>query len=415
MTDTLEALRQRLQQLRALRADGTLDEERFAPAAADLERQIVERVLAAPQAAAAAASATSAASSDPTASSPPRASGRLWGAVGLVALLLAAAGYWSTGSPERIGEPPPGFEAQAGGDAAAPAEGASAPHAMDSAQFAAMTERLAERLKAQPDDPVGWSMLGRSYMALGRFDDGLAAFERAASLRPNDAGALADLADALAVKNGRELDGEPLKLVERALKIDPNNLKALTLAGTAAFNRGDYAKAAAFWDRAVKVGPPDSPIVQQARNAADEARQLGKLPSAVAGAASTPAAGQAATPAPAAGEGTITGTVTLAPALRGKVSPDDAVFIFARPAAGSRMPLAIVRKQVRDLPFAFRLDDTQAMSPAARISQAGQVIVGARVSKSGQAMPQPGDLEGLSPPVAVGTSGLAVEIGSEVR
>ena len=107
--------------------------------------------------------------------------------------------------------------------------------------------------------------------------------------------------------------------------------------------------------------------------------------------------------------------MSLAPALKAKAAPDDTVFVFARPAEGSRVPIAIVRKQVRDLPFAFRLDDSLAMSPASLLSTAGRVIVGARVSKSGQAMPQPGDLEGLSAATAVGRTGVAVVIASEVK
>jgi cytochrome c-type biogenesis protein CcmH len=107
--------------------------------------------------------------------------------------------------------------------------------------------------------------------------------------------------------------------------------------------------------------------------------------------------------------------VSLAPALAGKASPDDTVFIFARAAEGSRAPIAIVRKQVKDLPFTFRLDDSLAMSPASLISTAGRVLVGARVSKSGQAMPQPGDLDGLTAPTAVGSSGVSVVIANEVK
>ena len=223
------------------------------------------------------------------------------------------------------------------------------------------------------------------------------------------------------MNNGRQLDGEPAKVIARALKLDPNNLKALTLAGTAAFNRADYAQAVKFWDRAAEVGPADSPIVQQARNAASEARELGKLPAA--GGKAQVAASSDKSPATASGgkapavasAGTVTGTVALAPGLKGKVAPDDAVFIFARAAEGSRMPLAMVRKQVKDLPFTFRLDDSQALSPSARLSTATRVIVGARVSKSGQAMPQSGDLEGLAGAADVGSTGVAVVIADVLK
>jgi cytochrome c-type biogenesis protein CcmH len=340
---------------------------------------------------------------------------------------VASAGYWWTGAPGEIGQTPAAFGAAA--SAEAPEGGASAPHATGGEQMAAMVDKLAARMKERPDDADGWAMLGRSYMALGRHDDAVKAYATALKLRPDDATLLADVADVTAVKNGRSLDGEPTKLLERALKIEPDNLKALALAGTAAFNRGDFAAAVKFWDHAIAVGPADSPMVEMSRGGAAEARERGKLPPAAAGtaAAATPAAPAAmpaapaavattAPPAPAAaaGGGDVTGTVRLSAAMKAQAGPEDTVFIFARPAEGSRMPLAIIRKQVKDLPTEFKLDDSLAMSPAARISAAGRVIVGARVSKSGQAMPQPGDLEGLSAPVAVGSHGVVVEIGTKV-
>jgi cytochrome c-type biogenesis protein CcmH len=157
-----------------------------------------------------------------------------------------------------------------------------------------------------------------------------------------------------------------------------------------------------------------------ARSGVAEARTRGNLPAATASGKAPAAATTAQQPAgPAAAaavvSGAITGTVTLAPALKGRVGPDDAIFVFARAATGSRMPVAFMRAQVKDLPLNFTLDDSMAMSPAARLSTAGQVVVGARVSKSGQAMPQAGDLEGLSEPTAAGSVGVNVVIAGEVK
>jgi cytochrome c-type biogenesis protein CcmH len=402
MAESAKLIRQQLQQLRALHASGVLSDAQYAESRAPLERRLAGGggpgpAAGSPQAVAPASAA--------------RPGLGLWALLAGVAIVVAGAGYFWTGAPERIGQAPAGF-----GAPAAQGEGTAggAPHAVDSAEFAALIERLAARMKEQPDDADGWSMLGRSYMAMGRADEALPAFQRASKLMPNDAMRLADLADAVAVKNGRSLEGEPTRLIARALELDPDNLKALTLAGTAAFNKGDYAGAVRYWDRAVQVGPPDSSIVEQARSAAAEARERGKLPAAVVGAAPPAPAAVAKTP-PAAAAGAVAGTVSLAPALQGKVAPDDTVFVFARPVEGSRVPIAIVRKQVRDLPYAFRLDDGLAMSPATLLSTAGRVVVGARVSKSGQATPQPGDLEGLTAATAVGSAGVAVVIASEVK
>jgi hypothetical protein len=120
-------------------------------------------------------------------------------------------------------------------------------------------------------------------------------------------------------------------------------------------------------------------------------------------------------PTEAAAGKSVSGEVRLSDALKASVSPDDTVFVFARAVDGPKMPLAIVRKQVRDLPLQFELDDSSAMSPATRLSTAQRVVVGARVSKSGSATPQPGDLQGMSPVVDVGRGGVRVEIAQTLR
>jgi len=340
----------------------------------------------------------------------------VWWTTATFTLVLAVAGYLLTGRPDAIDGSPT--------MAAAPQSAEEAQAQPSPEQIAEMVQRLADRLKDRPEDAEGWTMLSRSYLVLGRLDEAAQASERVLKLKPNDAQALADHADVLAMRAGRVLDGEPMKLIERALKLDPDNLKALALAGAAAFDRGDGNEAARLWDRVALLGPPGSPVVQQAREGAAEARKM----AAERGASNPPAQGQAQAPAPAqpllqapgatqkaavAGP-TVRGTVTLSAALKAQAKPEDTVFIFARNAeggpGGSRMPLAIVRKQVKDLPAAFTLDDSLAMGPGMGLSSAQKVVVGARISRSGQAMPQPGDLEGLSAPVAVGSQGVVVEI-----
>ena len=397
MTDQVQTLTAQIQKLRALHAQGVLGEAELQRSCAPLERQLVDLVLATPATAA-----------------PARVGGKLAAMLGGLVVSLAVAGYLWTGSPGTPAQP---FASRTDTAPTAQPGATGGTGEIGREQIVAMTEKLSARLKDTPDDAEGWRMLGRAQMALEQPVLAVQAYQRVVQLSPRDAGALADYADALAVRNGRDLKGEPTQLIEQALKLDPAHLKALILAGTAAFNRGDFAKAVVYWDRAGKIGPPDNPMAQQARAAAAEAREAGKLPSPPATAAAT-AAAPAVTPAPeaaaAVGPVGVTGTVSLAASLRGKVSPDDTVFIVARPADGSRMPLAILRKQVRDLPYQFTLDDSQAMSPTGKVSGAKTVIVVARISKSGQASPQPGDLEGVTAPVAVGSTGVAVEIVREV-
>jgi cytochrome c-type biogenesis protein CcmH len=185
----------------------------------------------------------------------------------------------------------------------------------------------------------------------------------------------------------------------------------LSLAGTAAFDKKDYAGAVKMWERAAQAEPPGSAFGQQLRSGIAEARQLAGLPPSTIVTADAPPAAAAAF---ATGSAQVAGTVTLAQGLATRVSPDDTVFIFARAVEGQRMPLAIVRKQVKDLPFKFTLDDSMSMSPEAKLSGFARVVVGARISKSGNAMPQPGDLQGVTPAVAVGANELRIEINQEV-
>ncbi len=275
-------------------------------------------------------------------------------------------------------------------------------HQVTPQQIDAMVIRLAARLEQNPDDAKGWVMLARSYAAMQRLPEAVAAYAKATALVKDDAGLLADYADALATSTGRNLEGGPLELVTQALKLDPNQWKALALAGTAAFDRKDYKVAIAYWEKLVLQLPPDSEFGQSMKASIAEARQLGGIKS---GASPGPQPGTAAS---------VRGTVGLSPVLAGKVAPADTVFIFTRAAAGSRQPIAVVRRQVKDLPIAFTLDDSQAMSPGMKLSNFREVVVGALISKSGSATPQSGDLQGISQKVNVGATDVVVVIDSVV-
>ncbi len=297
----------------------------------------------------------------------------------------------------------------------------SGQHQMSSEQIGQMVAKLEARLQTDPDNADGWLMLARTYYAMGRYQQATRAFERAAKLIPDDPNLLADYADALGATQ-QSLQGKPTELVAQALKIDPRNWKALALAGTAAFDRQDFKQAVAYWEQLKAVAPADLEMAKTIDTSIAEARQLGGLapaanaaagttrPATEAVAANAPNAPVTATATPAMPGSKLDGTVTLSPQLAAKAGPDDVVFIFARAAEGPRMPLAIVKRQVKDLPTAFTLDDSMAMAPNMRLSSFPEIVVGARVSKSGTATPQSGDLEGVSAPVKAGATGVRIVI-----
>jgi cytochrome c-type biogenesis protein CcmH len=403
MNHDIPALREQLQQLQARHDAGELDDAAYAAAKAPLERQLLDRVMAAPQAVAVPAAAPAA-----------RPGWKLLASLLVAVVAVAVGGYSYTGAPGAT------VLAGSGG-----APGASDPDA-ERAQFAAAVEQLAQRLQSEPDNHEGWAMLARSYARLGEHMKALPAFEKAGPLLETDAALVADYADTLAVMNDRSLQGAPSQWIERALKINPDHPKSLALAGTAAFERKDFAAAATHWERLVALAPADADFLPQLQASIAEARREGGLPastvvpgSAVVATAS-PAAPTAAptatgnTPA-AASAARVQGVVRLAPALAQQVQPEDSVFVFARAAEGPRMPLAIARFQVKDLPLQFSLDDSQAMAPELQLSKFEKVIVTARVSKSGQAVPAPGDLTGQIGPVANTAQGLAIEINEVVK
>ncbi|MDQ2777988.1 MAG: tetratricopeptide repeat protein, partial [Pseudomonadota bacterium] len=231
MTETTTTLRAQLLQLRAAHRAGTLDAATYQTARAPLERRWLDAALDEPM-------------GSPSAAVPPiavraKVSTPVWaGAVAFV-VLVAGAGYLWKGVPGAIGQAPAGFTEGAPPIAAA----ASAPPNVTREQVESMVARLAAKLQAEPDDADGWVMLGRSYMALDRPADATGAYQHAIKLRPKDAGLLADAADAIAAGSPTGLAGEPMQMIDRALALEPDNLKALALAGSAAFNRGDYAGA----------------------------------------------------------------------------------------------------------------------------------------------------------------------------
>ena len=380
--------RDQLKQLQADRDNGTLGAEEFESEQAELGKRVLEDALA---------------TLKDSAPVNPKSNGR-WIAMMIAVMLPASAVglYLKLGSPAAVAP-------EAKPVVAASAAAQKSPHGMSFDQIRASAEELAARLKSNPGDGEGWATLARSYNVLGRFAEAAVAYEKAVSLLPADAQLLADYADALAMSQGQKLDGKPFEIIKQALKIDPANLKALALAGTTAFERKDYRGAANYWEKVVQTAPTDSEFSRSIGNSLEEARALAEGRQPVAALPEI----MPVKPAPmrqAAGTATLSGTVSLAPQLAAKVKPDDTVFIFARAEKGSRMPLAILNKPFRELPMTFTLDDSSAMAPGMNLSSASAVMVVARISRSGNATAQSGDLEGMVGPVSPGSRDIRVKI-----
>lgn len=359
-----------LQELEADLKGGELTQDQYQSAKLEIEKRLSEDVPAQETAAAASQS------------------GR-WAGYALAGVLPVAtvALYMVLGNPAALSVPSEEPAAQQGGQHDA----------------FSMIASLENKLRQNPDNPAGWYMLGRSYAAMEQYDKAAQALARTAELVPGDARILADYADVLAMTQGGRLAGKPEELVNQALRINDKDEKVLNLAATAAFQNQNFARAASYWRQLLKVMPADSEYAQEIAASLAEAekaaKSLGqKAPAASEGAKSAPAAAQA-----------ISGTVSISKNLISKLSPTDKVFIFAQPAQGSRMPLAIVKIEPGQLPYRFTLDDSMAMA-GDKLSNHAEVMVLARVSKSGQAMPQSGDLQGKAGPVKLGQKDVAVNI-----
>jgi cytochrome c-type biogenesis protein CcmH len=275
---------------------------------------------------------------------------------------------------------------------------------------------LEEKVAKNPNDPEALVILARSYVDLGRYADGSRIYESLVKIIPDEPILWADYADALGMTHN-SLQGAPTKLLERALELNPNNEKALALSGSAAMERGDYSSAVRYWEKLLKLLPAED--TQNTKMIGEALNQARQMMAHTKGGKVAPALDQineaAASPAQAAGKEGITGTVTLSATLKSKADPNDTLFVLARAAQGPKMPLAILRKQVKDLPLSFELNDSMAMSPQMKMSNFDQVVVVARVSKSGNAMPQSGDLMGMSAPLALGSKGIKITIDQPVQ
>ena len=388
----LPIYRQQFAELEQDLANGLLTDEQYQAARSELERRVLEET-----------------------GSTETASMTSGGLVNLrfVALLLgmlipAASGvlYWTLGNPAAMTHPQ-----------ASSAQGGAGGDAQMADSLNTLIEQLRKKLEQNPNDGVGWGLLARSYMAMERYADAVPIFERATKLDPNNAGLLADYADALAVHQGRKLEGRPEALIQKALKLDPHNVKALMLSGTIAYNRKDFARAAKEWEDAHTYLPADDQESSDQLKAsiAEAKRRMGGGPSMNMLVANPPM--EQAKPAKPAGQSgqsrAITGKVVLGPSFANRSNLPDTLFVFAKDVAGPPMPVSIVRASRKDLPFTFRLDDSTSPMPSRKLSDIGTVVIVARLSKSGKAMPESGDLEGMSQPIKPGAENITVVIDRE--
>jgi cytochrome c-type biogenesis protein CcmH len=396
--------RERLRELEAERDRGELTPVAFDKARIELER-ILASDLAGPEQAAAARKAEKA------------------GPLALAGLLVTippatVALYLALGAPEHLDAVGPG----AGSAARMVAHGAGE----GQVNLDEMLGRLEQRLAQNPNDPEGWAILSRSYMALERYPDAVRALEKLRELVGDEPAILIPLADSVAMTQGGKMAGRPAALVKQALETEPDNPIANWLAGNAAAEVNDWQGASEHWRRALAQVGDDAQAAEELRQRiADAESRLGGKPAAPA--TSTPASAPATTtpaaaptaPAPApAAPATVAAArllvqVSVAPELQDRVAPNDVVFVYARAPAGPPMPVAAVRLQASQLPLTVTLDDATSLMPGVRLSQFPEVRIEARVAKGGTAAAARGDLRGEVAGVKIGTpEAVAVVVNS---
>lgn len=263
-------------------------------------------------------------------------------------------------------------------------------------EMQSLAQQLRDKLEAQPENSEGWAMLGRTYMNLEMYPDAAWAFERLAeSIGDNpmrEATAWGLAAQALFFANEGVMAGGASRAIDMARSLNPDEVNSLGLLGIAAFSQQNYQEALEYWERIVEVAPDHPQVASIQQGIAQAYQRMGEEPPVAAGPADTDAA--------SAG---VSVRVEIDPAFENMIADDTPLFVFARPAGTSGgPPVAVARLTAGQLPTVIRLDDRSAMSPQARISDVDSVRVQARISRSGNATPRPGDWQGeVADPIAV--------------
>jgi cytochrome c-type biogenesis protein CcmH len=361
-----------LRELLVARADGRIDQEEFERRQAALHAVVLQ-------------------SPETRLGLAPQLLRRAWPLVAVLVLIALYVAYAGFNSDDKIGAPEATFKLpQVEQPAKAPSGG----------DLNTVVKRLADKMAADPNNGEGWLLLAKTYNELHKYGEADAAYEKAAALLPAEATMLADWADTHVMARDRKWDEAGRKIVKRALAADPKHVKALALAGSEAFDRADYKGAIDFWKRMKAAAPADSMDGKLADANIAEANAMlsGKKPVAAE---------------PGVPTGVVAGVVTLNPKLKGKVSAADTLFVTAKAPDGSGPPLAVWRYKGNDFPIEFRLDDSSAIMPGRTISQFSDVLVSAKISKSGSAEPAKGDLLAAPVKTKLGNTTLAIELDSE--
>jgi cytochrome c-type biogenesis protein CcmH len=255
-----------------------------------------------------------------------------------------------------------------------------------------MVNEFAAKMDKDPGNLKGWAMLARSYRVLGRNEEAAKAYERAGNFIDSDPQLLADYADTLAANNNGNFAGKPLQLINRALQLDPNNLMALWLSGTASYAAGNYKASVQTWEKLAQQLPPGTEEARSIAESIAQARTKGGLK-------------VENTPAPSSKS--ISGKIELSANLKSSLKPGDIVMVIAR-KPGERMPVAVLRVPAADFPMSFSLTDALSMNPSAPLSQLSEASIEVRISKTGMAKPEAGDLISSAQTVKLGTKNVVL-------
>jgi len=262
-----------------------------------------------------------------------------------------------------------------------------------------MVTEFAQKMEKDPQNLKGWVMLARSYRILGRNQEAEKAYARAGDFVNSDPQLLADYADVIATNTNGDFSGKPMQLINQALKLDPNNLLALWLSGSASFSTQNYKVAVQTWEKLNSLLPAQSDESRAIQASIAEAREKGHLP------ASAPLV---------MSDKAVSGIVEVAADLQSKIKAGDILMVIAR-KPGERMPVAVLKTDVTKFPMSFVLNDALAMNPQMPISQLPEVSVEVRISKTGMAKAETGDLISKPKIVTVGTSKVRLLIDQAIQ